>query len=198
MLTKYSEISAVILAGGTSQRMGRHKALLDYKTGTFLSHLIDQLNPQVAQLMIGGSPEAQLYNAFKVTTLFDPPPYQGAGPLAGIYAAMRYCQTSFLFSTPCDCPCLPDSILPDLMQSLTEKCADIAIVDDGTRQQPLCALMKTELKVDLGAYLASGETKVFGWVEQCNSVVVNFAQHADYFCNINTLDEYQRFINLAR
>lgn len=196
-MVRYTDVSAVILAGGASRRMGQHKALLSYQEGTFLSHLITQLEPQVAQLVIGGSPEAQLYNDFAVTTLFDPASFQGKGPLVGVLSAMRYVQTPFLLSVPCDSPRLPVDMIMHLMQALTDQHADIAMVHDGERQQPLFALIKTALKVSLTDYLLSGKRKVFGWLNQHNTVTVDFTSYANYFCNINTVDDYQRFIDSA-
>ncbi len=188
-------IAAVILAGGQSSRMGQHKALLPFRGTTFLSLLITQLQPMVSQVFVGGSPEKDLYVGIGVDILSDPEPFVGAGPLAGLLAALNSCDSDLLLCVPCDNPQLPANLVSKLIAAMEKNNADLVYVDDGESEYPLYALLKTSLRQSLQDYLQAGEKRVFGWIKMNNSKAVNFSAERAYFCNINSAAEYQQFID---
>jgi molybdopterin molybdotransferase len=116
-----------------------------------------------------------------------------AGPLAGMEAGMRRCETPYLLTAPCDSPFLPPDLAERLLAALREADADLAFAatrEPGQRMQPhpVFCLVKANLLPVLSSYLAEGGRRMDGWYKDLKVVEVPF-EDADAFRNINTLEE---------
>jgi molybdenum cofactor guanylyltransferase len=80
---------------------------------------------------------------------------------------------------------VPTDLVARLYESLLQHDAALAAAHDGTRLQPLFALLARELLPDLQAYLAAGGRRVTSWFTRQRLTAVSFADQADAFWNIN-------------
>ncbi len=120
-------ITGVLLAGGLSRRMaGQHKAQLQLGEHTLLQHVAERAAPQVDQLLLNSNADGQLEllspklrQTIKANISDN---LQGfIGPLAGVLAAMQWCQeyspqTQWLASFACDTPFFPRDCVQRLLQ----------------------------------------------------------------------------------
>ena len=81
-----AEVSAFILAGGKSTRMGADKAFVLLKGRTLLARMLEAARSLTSHVRIVGDPAK--YGAFApvVHDIFP-----ACGPLGGIHAALRLC-----------------------------------------------------------------------------------------------------------
>ncbi|HZW35647.1 MAG TPA: formate dehydrogenase accessory sulfurtransferase FdhD, partial [Candidatus Deferrimicrobiaceae bacterium] len=105
---KIEGITGVILAGGTSSRMGSHKALLPYQGGRF----IDAIHRQMASLfrevlVVTNTPE--LFDFLPCRKVPDLIP--GMGVLSGIHSGLQHSPTSYVFVVGCDMPNLNPALI---------------------------------------------------------------------------------------
>ena len=199
-MIKKHQITGVLLAGGRGTRMGHvNKGLQLFQEKPMALHVLDRLLPQVNQILINANENIIEYAQFgmvvcpDVTTGF-------LGPLAGIEAGLKQCQTPFLLSAPCDCPFIPDNLASLLSEGLFSADADIAIAKTQEEAQgkvyfqrhPVFSLMRTELIDDLSIFIANGGRKVDEWLNQRKTVEVLFTDNTR-FLNFNTLQDLQRF-----
>ncbi len=109
------KISAVIIAGGRSTRMGREKALIELAGNPIIQWIIDRVAPQVRTLAINANGNSQRYKAFGLPVV---PDVIGAGsPLAGLHAALSWgaahgCDA--VVTVPSDSPFLPRDLVARL------------------------------------------------------------------------------------
>ena len=84
-------VLGLVLAGGQSSRMGGYpKGLLPWLNDDLLIDVVlDQLRGQCSSLCINVACDAPPY-AFRADRLLDSPTWQGAGPLAGVEAGLRW------------------------------------------------------------------------------------------------------------
>jgi len=185
-MTRISDITAVILAGGKGRRMqGMDKGLIELNDKLLIQHVISAIAPQVGQLVINANRNLQLYADLGYPIVSDTmDDYQG--PLAGLLATMNSIDTPELVSVPCDGPLLPRDLVERLVMARDQAAADIAVAHDGQRLQPVYALMPTRLKQDLKAFLESGGRKIDLWYAQHQVVHADFSDTAEAFININT------------
>ncbi len=145
---------AVILAQGTSRRMGRDKGLVLLGGKPLVRHGVDRLAPQCGALAING-PDAFRATAMALKAeLIDEAPFAGMGPLGGIRAGLAWAQTevplaSHLLIAPVDVPFLPGDLVARLSEGLGQYEAAIATSPDGRTVPvlglwPLSALEKVE------------------------------------------------------
>jgi len=135
---------AVILAQGTSRRMGRDKGLVLLGGRPLVVHLVERLAPQCAALALNG-PEAFSAPALALNTvLIDEALFAGMGPLGGIRAGLIWAQTvvpgaSHLLVAPVDMPFVPFDLVDRLSHGLGGHEAAIAVSPDG-RTVPVLGL----------------------------------------------------------
>ena len=81
-------IFGVILAGGQGRRMGgQDKALVALAGPPLLAHVIARLEPQVERLALSANGDPARFARYGLPIL---PDALGAGPLAGVLAALRW------------------------------------------------------------------------------------------------------------
>lgn len=184
------DITALVLAGGRSRRMGgRDKGLLPYGGGLLVGHVLAAIRPQVGRAMISANRNRAHYEAFGVPVLADPlDDFQG--PLAGFLAGLTAMQTDYLLTLPCDGPYVAADLAQRLARGLVDADAEIAVAHDGRRLQPVYALLHRDVLPSLRAALAAGERKIDRWYLQTRWTRVDFSDVPQQFSNINTPEDY--------
>ncbi len=129
-------ISAAVLAGGESRRMGRDKALLRFHGKPLLQVVLGRVSTVFAHpFVVSNSPERYPF----LTCPVVPDRMPGKGPLAGIDAALRYAATPFVFACGCDMPFLSESLLCLLAGKAIEG-IDLVLPSGPDGAEPLCAI----------------------------------------------------------
>jgi molybdopterin-guanine dinucleotide biosynthesis protein A len=103
-------ISAAVLAGGLSSRMGTDKALLPIVPGgePLLSIVVDRLK-HVSDDVLIVAPDRQGYDAF--ATRVVPDLIAGGGALVGIHAALSHAEYEHCIVVGCDMPFLSQPLI---------------------------------------------------------------------------------------
>jgi CTP:molybdopterin cytidylyltransferase MocA len=139
-------LAAAILSAGESRRMGTPKALLPYRGGTFLEHLIEVTrHPRIGltRIVLGAGADAireklQL-NADTVSIVLNKD--WKAGQLSSIQAAVRSlaaCQTEGLILCPVDHPLVSAKLVARLIEEFDASGKAVVLpTNDGRRGHPL-------------------------------------------------------------
>jgi molybdopterin-guanine dinucleotide biosynthesis protein A len=188
MAEKYKQVAAVALAGGASSRMGRPKALTPFLGQPLVARVLGRLSPQAGAVYLNASgPD---YAGFRAPLVPDCARWRGAGPLAGVAAALARAGEdgfAYLATAPCDAPFLPLDLVARLMAA-GEGGAAVAISDTGMEPMfallPVCALARVE------AALAAGRGSPRSVLEGLQAARVAFPAHGDPFANLNTPEEF--------
>lgn len=189
-----NDITGVILAGGRAKRMGgQDKGLINVDGRTMIEIIIDQLSPQVNNILINANRHIEQYKKFTHPVISDDNSTEFHGPLAGMLSALTNCSTKYILSIPCDSPFFPAELSSRLLSELIKADAEIAVVHDGNRLQPVFALIKKELSDSLENYINNGDRKIDLWYQQHHTVQVDFSDYSDIALNINTPEELQQY-----
>lgn len=182
-------VTGVILAGGRGSRMGGvDKGLIMLQGRPLVAHVLDKLQPQVAEILLNANRELDTYRALGHQVISDNI-HGFAGPLAGLHSGMLHASHPLIAMAPCDAPFLPDDLVSRLTQALQAANADVAVAKTGTWRQPVFSLCRTTLLPNLTLYLESGGRKVDAWYAGLHTVEVPFDDAPDAFANINTPEE---------
>lgn len=128
-------LTAAILAGGKSSRMGENKALLSFRGHPMIGMVADAARPVAAELFVVAD-EGAPYLAMGLKTVADV--YTGRGPLGGLHAALTASRTEATLLLACDIPLVSTSLLRYLAAFPSGAPARVAEIDG--RIQPLCAV----------------------------------------------------------
>ncbi len=184
--TPYHDITAVILAGGKARRMGgEDKGLIELHGRPMLDYIIDGLRPQAGHLIINANRNLDRYREFGYPVAAD---MMGDffGPLVGMATGMQAATTPLIVTVPCDSPFVPEQLCDTLRCEMEKTDAEISVAHDGTRMQPVYALLRCELLPGLLSYLNEGGRKIDSWYAQHRLALADFSSTPDVFLNINT------------
>src|ERR1700677_3288499 len=137
------DLTAFVLAGGKSTRMGADKAFVGYDGRTLLARALDLARSVTPDVRIVGSPEKFAPFAPVVEDIF-----RDCGPLGGIHAALQSSGTELNLMLAVDTPFVSWAFLQYLRSQARNAPAATVIVprSDGARQ-PLCAIYRREFAV---------------------------------------------------
>lgn len=163
-------LSAVILAGGKSSRMGRDKAFLEYEGQTLLERQIALARAAGAgEIFIAGRSDTE-YVRFDCLILHDR--FQNAGPLAGIERALDSASASHLLVLAVDLPGMELNFLRRLLSACRENLGAIPRI--GSQIEPLAAIYPKITQTLAEKLLRDRIQRVISFAEHC--VESNLAQ----------------------
>jgi molybdopterin-guanine dinucleotide biosynthesis protein A len=149
-------LTAFILAGGKSTRMGSDKAFLDYEGRTLLARALDMLRAVTPVVRIVGNREKFGDFGLVVEDIF-----RDCGPLAGIHAALLSSQTELNLMVAVDMPFVSSSFLEFLrLQAQTGSEAVVTVPFAGGRRQPLCAIYRPPFAAVAETALRAGRNRI--------------------------------------
>jgi molybdenum cofactor guanylyltransferase len=183
----HSSITAVILAGGASLRMGRNKALLEWQGRPFVAHIAERLRTQVGRVAINTNAAAE-FAQFGLPLVADATT-EKRGPLAGILAALNYSSSEWTLVVPCDNPLISTQLVDRLLDVIEQEGSDIAFATSEHDNHYLYALMRTELRGALTVFMSGADFAVRHWYATQHVSRVDFSDEADCFRNINTAED---------
>lgn len=186
-------IAVVILAGGDGRRIGGDKPLRRLGGQTLLDRAIALARGWSTDIAISLRHAGQFVLPSDVAEILDEGPVEngGAGPLAGVQAALAFArgrEQDAVLVIPCDTPFLPT----DLPQRLSAALADgamAAVASSGGRLHPACALWRTDALARLPAWRAGGNASLRGFASHVGMQAVEWPATPDPFFNINSETE---------
>jgi molybdopterin-guanine dinucleotide biosynthesis protein A len=178
-------VSAGILAGGASSRMGSDKALLDFRGTPLIQRQLDLLRPLFPEVLIGGGD----YGRFARTV---PDILKERCALTGVHALIHGAPTSRVFIIACDMPFLN----PALILDLAGREGDVVIPFTARGPEPLHAVYSKACLPAIEAAAAAGDWKMTGFHPSVRVVHVSVDETAwavegrSPFTNANTPYEW--------
>ena len=180
------DTTAIILAGGKARRMGgEDKGLIELHGKPLLDYIIAGLRPQTGHVIVNANRNLDRYRAFGYPVIAD---VMGDffGPLVGMATGMQEADTPYILAVPCDSPFVPAHLCDMLRHAMEMNDAEISVAHDGTRMQPVFALLRCELLPSLLCYLNEGGRKIDTWYAQHRLALADFSGSPDVFLNLNT------------
>ena len=199
-------LSAAILAGGRSLRMGRDKALLEIGGRPMLELVAERVAGVADEVFIvaAGRPE---YARFGLPLVEDR--FPGAGSLGGIYTALTSAAHPFCLVVGCDMPLLSRALLRYLAeQERTYDALVPALAAERSGQggeetlETLHAIYARSAAPALEARLRSGRLKIADALEGLRLRRADEATIRQYdpelrsFLNVNTPEQFDRLVAL--
>ena len=186
MIPDSSAITGVVLCGGRGLRMGgQDKGLLIYRDQPLAHHAAVALSAVAGHLILNANRSFEAYASLGWPVVPDLMP-GFAGPLAGLYTALRQAGTPWVLTLPCDMPAFGPVALRRMLAVRVADDTDILSVQDGDRLCPVIALVHTRLADSLEAYLASGERRVETWFRRHRLVLADFSDAPEVLLNLNS------------
>jgi molybdopterin-guanine dinucleotide biosynthesis protein A len=200
-MNRYDRISAFILCGGASTRMGKQKALLDFGGEPLICRTVRLLEPLVPAITIIGSPDPYRALGFRVIADGDFGTHSGKGralgPLVGIASALTATDTTWNLILACDLPYLTTNWLDWLLARAMVSGQQIIMPRTSRGLEPLAAVYRRECVLPIVASLSRGVRKVTDAIEEFRVEFVSEQEwrsldpDSNTLRNMNTPADYQ-------
>jgi len=189
------KMTAVVLAGGKSSRMGQNKMFLPLGGKPVISHLLEVLK-QIFTECIVVTDEPALYQNYGVKVVQDIIVCREKNSLTGIHAGLFCAKYPYAFMLAGDMPFVQPRVLKYLCTFAAD--CDVVVPKEGKFYQPLCAIYHKNCLPFIEEQLVNGIFRIdrfFPKVRLCE-VDVNELKTFDpkgyTFFNINTPEDYAR------
>jgi molybdopterin-guanine dinucleotide biosynthesis protein A len=189
-LNPVPDLTAFVLAGGKSRRMGSDKAFVMFKGERLLARAIQVCRAVTSNVIIVGDRKKFSPYAPVVEDIFP-----GCGPLAGIHAALRASHTDLNLLLAVDLPFVGPGILRYLLTQAgpSEVLVTVPRAEHGLH--PLCAIYRPGFSDLAENSLRQGRYKIDALFDTVNTNVIEedvlqaagFSPHI--FRNLNTPEE---------
>jgi molybdopterin-guanine dinucleotide biosynthesis protein A len=146
-------ISAVLLAGGKSRRMGEDKATILFRNVPLWKIQLDLLRKLQPQELLVSARIDPPWRPVDIQFVADEEPSRG--PLSGVAAALSQIKTQHLLALAIDMPFMTGNYLCDLCQRTRPNCGVVPVIED--RFEPLAAIYPREAGLDLLAALSGSD-----------------------------------------
>ncbi len=209
---KSMNISAMILTGGRSERMGQDKARLSYDRESFLSHLIRELqgtsDPSASILPCEKAEDIAYGNNTVITELFlsvahegdyaemgQPlvaDEHQGIGPIEGIRRGLGFAREEYLFVCAVDMPFVQRDMAFMLARCIVPD-YEAYVFREGEQIHPACAIYHRSVMVCAEQMIREGRYRLRDLLGRVRTRYVDIDDtffRAENLRNINTPQDY--------
>ena len=200
-MKRYDEVSAFVLCGGGSSRMGKPKGLLKFGEQPLILRIASQLEPLVSTVTAVGSLERYADLGLHViddAKIGSPDESsKTAGPLCGIASALISTRTEWNLILACDLPYLSAEWLDWLLGRAISSSRQIVMPRTAGGPEPLAAVYRRECAKPILEALHRGVHKVSDALEQCR---IEFVTERDWghldpagrvLYNMNAPEDYE-------
>jgi len=190
-------VTAFVLAGGKSSRMGSDKAFLPLGDETLLSIALNVARTVASDVWIVG--DAKKFAAVG-QVLEDV--YRDRGPLGGIHGALSTSATDLNLILAVDLPFIGSEFLEYVLLQARGSDAMVTVPRAGAKLQPLCAVYRRGFAQVAEESLGEGKNKIDALFAKVATRVIEEDEllragfSVEIFRNLNTPDDWEKAKNL--
>ncbi len=181
-------ITAIILAGGKSSRMGTDKGLIDFNGKKMVEYVLEAVKDLCNHIIISGSNSK--YKQFGFPVYEDI--HKNLGPLGGIHSGLSNSATDWNLIVSCDLSFVTKDFFRFLFSKISNAEAVVPVHD--LQVEPLCALYHQSSLPKIESLLLKNELKMQNAVKRLDSIFIKVPKEifdpATIFKNINSPEDF--------
>lgn len=188
-------LTAAILCGGKSSRMGRSKAFLPYEGRTIIEHRFETIKELFAEVvLVANDPES--YSQLSVDIVKDIIPNRG--PLVGILSALLVAQHEHTFVIACDMPLIDNKLIREMCQHRPG--TDVLVLSHEEGIEPLLGIYSKKCIEPLEQAIFEGNLKAQDFLDGIKAELFPFdaKRHGKHglpaYFNVNTPQDYSKLL----
>jgi molybdopterin-guanine dinucleotide biosynthesis protein A len=188
-------ISAVILAGGMSTRLGKDKSLLPVDGEPLLTRVVRQLSALSEDLIVVTNDRAH-YDALALPARLIQDEKPGVGALMGLYSGLKAARHSYALVVACDMPFLNLALLRYMVHLAQDY--DVVVPREDEYVEPLHAVYGKDCLPAMEWRLAQGRRRIVSFFD---TVRVRYVEKSEVdrfdplhlsFVNVNTPEDWAK------
>ena len=181
-------VSAIILAGGYSSRMGKNKAELDFHGVSLLRHQVDKARALGIEDIVIAGDCTPIVGTRAVTDV-----YPHRGPLSGIHAGLMAIREPRALVLAVDTPLVPEETLAALIEKYS---GGISVLSHRGELEPLIGVYDKALFKVCEESLHGENSSLRRLFETVGVSTVEYSGDPALLTNCNTPEEYEKIQKL--
>ncbi len=166
-------MTALVLCGGKSTRMGRPKAFLPYRGTTMITHITELTKRLFSEvLLVTNEPEA--FDGLEIDTVKDILPHRG--PLGGILSGLLIASHQQCFVIACDMPFIDEKLISEMVKK--KHTGDMLVLMHEKGIEPLIGIYSKSCIRALEESLFAGQTSLNDFASGLNAKVFFYSEPA--------------------
>jgi S-adenosylmethionine:tRNA ribosyltransferase-isomerase len=166
-----SEITGIVLSGGTSRRMGKEKGLCHFRGKALITYAIYTLKPLCGTLIISANNKIDQYELLEYPVISDEIPE--TGHIGGLYSCLKQSDADINLLISCDTPFVTTEVYQELLKYIGEYQAVVPIHEDGFLE-PITAIYHRSCLPVILQQIEKGEYKMMDLLARLNTKFVHF------------------------
>jgi molybdopterin-guanine dinucleotide biosynthesis protein A len=160
MKSDYADVTAILLAGGSSSRMGTEKGLVLLNGKPLLEYALETLQSVFDKIII--SSNSKVFNEYGLPVVADE--FPDFGPLSGIFSGMKVMNTQYAFVLSYDMP----FIKPELIRMILDYRHNYKVVLPVYQDfpVPVCAIYHRSILPQMESNLRTKKLKLIRFVKE--------------------------------
>ena len=192
-------MTALILCGGKSTRMGRPKAFLPYRGGLMITHIIDLVTKLFSEVLLVTN-EPEQFDGLEIDIVKDIIPHRG--PLGGVLSGLLIAGHYHSFVIACDMPFIDAGLITKMVEKGYDK--DVLILKHEKGIEPLVGIYSKNCITALEESLFSGKTDLRDFAENIRAQVLHYCDFSNkrknllpFYFDIDTPQDYTKAITFS-
>ena len=178
-------LSAVILAGGASKRMGQNKALLSFGNfDSLIEYQYNRLKPLFKSVYIS-TKDSSLFS-FDAKFIIDI--YDEYAPTIALLSIIRQLNEERFFVLSVDSPFVKEHEIRRLIEADS---GDIVVARVEDKIHPMCGIYHKTIEFRLQKMVDNNNHKLKNLLRESDSTYVDF-ENETKFANLNTITDYKK------
>lgn len=185
------KITGIILAGGENKRMGRNKALVEWRGKSLLNWVFDAVTPLCTEIIVSSNEVIPVGSGVKIV----PDRFKKIGPAAGIESGLFSSTTELNLVVSCDTPMISTGFFIYMLSKHQDKEISIPI-HDGVNE-PMIGVYNKSVQGVFEMAIKSGKNKPPAIIKSCRYQEVPIDEslnfyHRDLFLNLNSPEDLKK------
>lgn len=189
-MSNYEKISAIILSGGLSKRMGKDKCDLEFDGETLLNLQIDKMKSIGITDIIASGYRGKDCKAKVISDDIM------KGPLSGILLGLKNIINDRAFVISVDAPLVRVESIKKVIDYSFEKDLDIVMMRHNGNREPLMGVYKKSLINDIEKILKGDKLSVMKLADAVNYEFLDIDDDDKYYLNVNYKDDYDKLLKI--
>lgn len=186
-----NKITAIILAGGKSSRIGQDKGLVQFRGKRLIEYVIEAAKSFTDSIIIiTSNPD---YKQFGYPCVEDE--LKEKGPLGGIVTGLTHSSTPKNFLLGCDMPFISKNVFTALKNAAGNE--DVLLTQHKGLAEPLCSLYDRSCIIHIKSCIEQNQLKITDALVGLSIKPISFDHErwftGNEFANINTIEELRKF-----
>lgn len=188
---KIENVTAIVLAGGKSSRMGIDKTLLPINRHPFIQHIVKQLEDCFDEIILSTTEDKQNNFSFLPVKIVTDEK-TNIGPLMGIISSLNASSNDVNFITACDIPEIDINLIKKMLKHIENH--DAVVPQYPNKYiEPIFAIYKKNVQREILKAIDSEIFKIRYVLNQINTFYLPLEKNDTLF-NLNTRDQYHDYL----